>query len=347
MLALRWHGAGDLRLEELADPERPDPGMAILDVAFCGICGSDLAEYRAGPKMIRTSPHPLTGRQPPITLGHEFSGRVRAADDADAFPAGLRVTADACWRCGRCEACTTGNYHLCRYGGSIGLHSDGAFATQVVVPQYTLVPVPDTVSDEAAAMTEPLAVGLHALDRGGVRAGDAVLVLGFGPIGAAAALFARALGATPTVVEIDDGRRGAAEAMGIATLDGGDQLPRRVRRATGGGGAHVVVESTGVPAVLAQAVECARRGGRVVAVGLSGRATELDSTRLVLFERSLVGSLGYRHDLPRVVEMVAQGLVDPLPLVAGTVTLERAPEAFASLDDDPRGRIKVLVDARA
>lgn len=346
MLALRWHAAGDLRLEELPDPEHPDPGMVVVDVALCGICGSDLAEFRAGPKMIRATPHPLTGRHAPITLGHEFSGRVRAADDAGAWPAGTRVTADACWRCGRCDACTSGDYHLCRYGASIGLHSDGAFAGRVVVPEYTLVRVPDGVSDEAAAMTEPLAVGLHALDRGGVRAGDAVLVLGFGPIGAAAALLARSTGATPTVVELDAARRERADALGFATLEPGEDLPRRVRRATGGGGAAVVIESTGVPAVLAEAVECARRGGRIVAVGITQTAGTLDSSRLVLFERSLVGSLGYRHDLPRVVEMVEHGVVDPLPLIGETVPLAEAPEAFASLDAGPRGRIKVLVDTR-
>ena len=174
-----------------------------------------------------------------------------------------------------------------------------------------------------------------------------MLVLGFGPIGAAAAVLARALGATASVVELDPARRERADVLGFATLEPADDLPRRVRKAVGGGGADVVVESTGVASVLAQAVECARRGGRIVAVGIPGRASELDTSRLVLFERSLVGSLGYRHDLPRVVEMVASGVVDPLPLIAETVPLDRAPDAFASLDAGAQGRIKVLVEARA
>lgn len=347
MLALRWHAAADLRLEEVPEPELPEPGMAIVDVALCGICGSDLAEYRAGPKMIRATPHPLSGQAPPITLGHEFSGRVHAASDPERWPAGTRVTADACWRCGQCDACANGDYHRCRYGGSIGLHSDGAFAARVVVPEYTLIALPDSVSDEAGALTEPLAVGLHALDRGGAQAGDRVLVLGFGPIGAASAVLARALGATPIVVELDPERAARADALGFAVLEVGEDLPRRARRATGGGGATVVIESTGVPAVLPQAVECARRGGRIVAVGIPGSASQLDASRLVLFERSLVGSLGYRHDLPRIVEMVSSGVIDPLPLISETVGLARAPDAFASLDAGPRGRIKVLVEARA
>jgi (R,R)-butanediol dehydrogenase/meso-butanediol dehydrogenase/diacetyl reductase len=124
----------------------------------------------------------------------------------------------------------------------------------------------------------------------------------------------------------------------------GDDLPRRVRRAVGGGGAPVVIESTGVPAVLPQAVECARRGGRIVAVGLTGAASPLDSSRLTFYERSLVGSLGYRHDLPRVMKMMAEGLIDPAPLISGTVPLTQAPAAFASLASSPGGRVKVLVD---
>lgn len=347
MRALRWHAAGDLRLEDVAEPESPGSGMAIVAVSRCGICGSDLAEFRSGPKMIRTTPHPLTGRAAPLTLGHEFSGRVVAASDERRWPAGTRVTADACWRCGACDACVSGAYHMCRYGGSIGLHSDGAFAPLVAVPEYTLVRVPDSVSDDAAALTEPLAVGLHALDRGGARAGDPVLILGFGPIGAAAAVLARAVGAVPFVVELDAARRERAEALGVRTLDAGEDLPRRVRRAIGGGGAPVVVESTGVAAVLPQAVECARRGGRVVVVGLTGEPSALDSSRLAFYERSLVGSLGYQHDLPRVLAMVDAGAVDPEALVSETVPLARAPDAFASLASDPAGRLKVLVDTHA
>ena len=171
MPALRWHAAGDVRLEEVALPEAPPPGMAIVEVRYCGICGSDLAEYRGGPSLISMKPHPLSGTAPPLTLGHELSGTVVEASDPDRWPPGTRVTADACWRCQRCEACEAGAYHLCRYGGSLGLHSDGAFATRVVLPEYMLVELPDEVSDEQAALTEPLAVGLHALERGSARAG--------------------------------------------------------------------------------------------------------------------------------------------------------------------------------
>jgi (R,R)-butanediol dehydrogenase/meso-butanediol dehydrogenase/diacetyl reductase len=270
---------------------------------------------------------------------------LRAGSSADgAIQPGARVTVDACLRCGRCAACVRGDYHLCRYGGSIGLHSDGGFAPLVAVPDYTLVSVPDDVSDEQAALTEPFAVALHGLERAGVHPASTVLVLGFGPIGAACALVARALGAHPVVVEINDERRGTAEGLGIETIEAGDDLPRRVRRAVGGGGADVVAESTGVADVVAAAVDCAGRGGRIVLLGLPQKASTLDPKRLTLFERSLVGSLGYRHDLPRVIALVASGVLDPSAIVGNVVPLSAAQEAMTELGRGPSGAIKVLVD---
>ena len=345
MQALRWHAAGDVHLDEVQEPGAPDEGFAVVEVSYCGICGSDLAEYRAGPVLIRPGTHPLTGQAPPVTLGHEFSGRVAAVGPGSRLAPGARVTADACWRCGRCDACVRGDYHLCRYGASIGLHSDGAFAPLVRVPEYTLVELPDGVPDDAAALTEPLAVGLHALERAGAGAGEDVLVLGFGPIGAAGALCARAIGARATVVEVHEGRRAKAAEMGFATLDPGPELARRTRRALGTGGADVVLESTGVAALAAEAVECARRGGRIVLVGLGGAAS-IDLKRVVLFERSLLGSLGYRHDLPKVVRLLADGRLDPAPLVGDVVPLDVAADAFAQLASAPSDAIKLLVSPR-
>jgi (R,R)-butanediol dehydrogenase / meso-butanediol dehydrogenase / diacetyl reductase len=347
MQALRWHAARDVRLDEVEEPESPPPGFAVIDVAYCGICGSDLAEWRSGPSLIRTEPHPLTGQAPPITLGHELSGRVAAVGPDSELTVGTRVTADACWRCGRCDACARGDYHLCRYGGSIGLHSNGAFAARVELPEYMLVQVPDAVSDEAAALTEPLAVGLHALERAETGAGDEVLVLGFGPIGAAAAECARALGARPTGVELDPARQRKADDLGFHTLEAGEGLPRRARRALDAGGADVVVESTGAAAVLPDAVECAKRGGRIALVGLAGDPAALDAKRLVLFERSLIGCLGYRHDLPRVVKLVEAARLDPTELIGDVVPLADAAKTLADLASAPSEKIKVLVDPRA
>lgn len=349
MKAIVWHAAGDLRLEDVAEPGAPGPGQAVVEVSYCGICGTDLAEYTQGPVMIRDRPHPLTGAQPPLVLGHEFSGRIVAlGPDVDGHAVGQRVTVDPCWRCGTCFWCRRGEYHICRYGGSVGLASDGALARRVTVPAAGLVPLPDNVDDRIAALTEPLAVGLHAVRRGGVQAGDRVLVLGFGPIGAAVLLAARASGAAAIHVSEPSARRrelalqlGATEAYDPGVSD----VRKEVYVRTGRIGPDVVFECTGSPRLLPVAVSAARRGGRVVLVGIGHGTAEVEPSQIVPYEREVVGSLGYRHDLPSVIGLVAAGLLDPTPLITAVVPLEDAVSgAFDALQHDRGEHMKILVD---
>lgn len=347
MKAVRWHGQQDVRLDDVEPPGPVSEGQVLVEVSHCGICGTDIAEYRSGPHLIRSSVHPLTGRRPPITIGHEFSGRCVAVGPDVDLPVGSRVTADACWRCGECARCRAGDYHLCRYGGSIGLHSDGAMAPLVMIPSYCAIPVGEGVDDRIAALTEPAAVALHALERADLQPGDDVLVIGFGPIGAAAALIARSLGGATIVVEPLPARRDRCEAMGMETIDAGEDLPKHLRRRLGRGGADVVIESSGVPEVLPLAISCADRGGRIATVGMSRDPSPVDVGSLTLYERSVVGSLGYRHHLPKVLNMVEQGLLDLEPMIGGVVRLADAPGTIAELATNPDERIKVLVDVGA
>jgi (R,R)-butanediol dehydrogenase/meso-butanediol dehydrogenase/diacetyl reductase len=351
MRALRWHAAGDLRVEDVPEPGPPGPGQALVEVSFCGICGTDLGEYVGGPLMIRERPHPLTQAAPPVTLGHEFSGRIAAlGPEVTGHEVGQRVTVDPCWRCGHCFWCRRGDYHICRYGGSVGLASDGALARLVLVQAAGLVTLPDEVDDRTAALTEPLAVGLHAVRRGGVTAGDRVLVLGLGPIGAAVLLAARASGATQVYVsEPSAGRRdlalrlGATEAFDPGAVD----VRKEAYLRTGRIGPDVVFECTGSPRLLPAAVAAARRGGRVVLVGIGHGTAEVEPAQIVPYEREVVGSLGYRHDLPAVVGLLAAGLLDPAPLITAVVPLEDAVHgAFDALRDDRGDHMKILVDLR-
>lgn len=346
MKALRWHGRQDIRLEEVDFQEELGPGMVEVAVDYCGICGSDLAELQDGPFAIRPGPHRLTGHQPPVTLGHELSGTILAVGpDVQNLTPAMRVCADATWRCGRCRACQNGEYNLCPDSGSIGLASDGGFAARVRIPAYCAVPLPDHVSSVAGALVEPLSVGLHALDRGSARAGDSVVITGFGPIGAATAEVAGALGLAVLVVEPNELRRGRAEELGYATLSP-DGEPRKVSRAVReltGGGAPVVVECSGAPAAVELAPEMSCRGGRVVSVGLPKRPVSIDAARLILYERSLVGALGYRFDLPRIAAMIDTGALQPERLVTRTVALDDAVTEFVRLADGGTADLKVLV----
>lgn len=350
MEAVRWHAAGDLRLEDVELELPLGPGMVEAEVAFCGICGSDVAEFRA-PFAIRPGrAHPLTGQQPPVTLGHEFSAVVTAVGEGVSEVApGDRVSADACWRCGVCEACVSGRYNLCRLSGSIGLSSDGAFAPLVRFPAYCAVPLPDGVGDEVGALLEPLAVGLHALDRGGARAGERLVVVGYGPIGACTALVARALGLEPLVLERHPGRRARAEAEDFATYDPAGEpreVARDVRVLAGGGGAEIVVDCSGAGPALEAALEMTTRGGRIVIAGIPKQPVPVDAGRMVLYERSMHATLGYANDLPRVAAMIATGLLDPEPMITRRVPLAGAAAEIERLAADPGDDVKVLVEVR-
>ncbi len=347
MKAVRWHAAGDLRFEDVELSLPLGPGMIEVEVAFCGICGSDLAEFRHPFAIRPEKTHPLTGQQPPVTLGHEFSGVVTAVgEEVDQVRVGDRVSADACWRCGKCKGCVEGRYNQCLYSGSIGLSSDGAFAPLVRFPAYCAVPLPDGVSTEVGALLEPLAVGLHALDRGQARAGERVVVIGYGPVGAATALLARALGLEPLVCELAEGRRARAEAHGFEThAPEGDKrdFARAVRGLTGGG-AGVVVDCSGAPPALEAAVEMSERGGRIVVAGIPKKPVPIDGGRMVLYERSLIATLGYANDLPRVAAMIAAGSLEPGVMITNRIELAEVAPEIERLAADPRDEVKVLAE---
>jgi len=347
MQAVRWHGNRDVRLEEVELELPLGPGMVEVEVAYCGVCGSDIAEYAHGPFAIRSKPHSLSGQAPPVTLGHEFSGRVTAVGEGvTEVAAGDRVAADACWRCGHCRACRVGRYNLCAQSGSIGLCSDGAFAPRVRFPAYCAVPLPDSVSDRAGALLEPLAVAIHALDRVDARAGEICVVLGFGAIGACTALVGHAMGLDILVSEPGERRRERALDLGFRVHDpeGSPRDVARALRALTDGGADVVVDASGAPPALEAAPDMTVRGGRIALVGLPKHPPALDPARqLVLYERSLVGSLGYAHDLTRAAAMIAAGTLDPEPLISREIELESLPAALEEMAGDPVD-VKVLVE---
>ncbi len=349
MKAAVWHGARDVRVEDVAEPGEPAPGRVVVEVSTAAICGSDVAEFRDGPHAIPVGrPHPLTGRVAPLTLGHEYCGRVAAVGEGvDRLAPGDRVCGDSCLRCNRCFWCLRGQYNICELGGSVGLHADGAFARLLDVPDYVLEPVPDAVPDDAAALVEPLAVGMHAVLSGGVRLGDTVVVVGLGMIGATVLLCAREAGAAAVLaVESLPLRRSVAVGLGATeALD--PELPalrREVRLRTGGIGADVVFDCTGRAEALASSIELARRGGRIVVVGLPHAASEVDATRLVYFEREVVGALGYRFDHRRVLALLAAGRLDPRSLAGATIELgDVVSGGFERLLSDPAAPLRILV----
>jgi (R,R)-butanediol dehydrogenase/meso-butanediol dehydrogenase/diacetyl reductase len=352
MRAARWHGPRDVRVEEVADPGIKHPADVLVEVDTAMICASDFAEWRNGPHVIPANrPHPLTGMTAPLTLGHEYVGRVAAVGaDVHSVAIGDRVCGDSCLRCNRCYWCLRGEYNICETGASVGLHADGAFAPLLVVPDYTLVPVPEGIPDENAAVVEPLAVGLHALRQTRVAAGDSVVVIGFGMIGAACALLAREVGAAQVIViELSEQRARMAARLGADLVARpGPDLRKTVRARTSGRGADVVLECSGRHDVIGDAIELSRRGARIGLCGIPHEPSSIRTDRIVYFERQIIGCLGYRFDHETVIGLLARGSIDGIkPIFSDPVDLANiVSHGFERMASDPGVPLRIPLSVR-
>ncbi|WP_392544293.1 zinc-binding dehydrogenase [Oryzobacter telluris] len=312
------HGPLDLRVEEWPDP-RPAAGEVVIEVALNGLCGTDATEYAKGPMMVPLhARHPGSGHLGPTVLGHEFVGTVvDAAADSTAW-VGTRVACGAGVSCGTCRWCRSGRTNLCAGYYTLGLSTHGGLAELVVAPTSTLVPIPDGCPDTEAALAQPLAVGLHAVDRAGIVDGDDVVVLGAGAIGSFILAGLRGHRGTITVVDVDARRLEVARELGAtATV-----VVERTTTAEGlrdlvGSPPHVVIESSGAPGAAATSLTLAARGGRVLLVGLVKAPQELALADPVLREVDIATTVAHvcATDLPRALELLT---TDPLAGVIGT-----------------------------
>ncbi len=350
MRAAVLHGVGDLRVEELPDAVAPGPGQVRLRVIRAGLCGTDASEYDHGPVLTPlTTTHPVTGVHGAIALGHEFIGEVRdIGSDVEDYAVGDRVAAGAGVWCGNCRWCTDGRFNLCRRYYTYGLNLNGGLTESITVEARMLVPVPAGVADDNAALAQPLAVGLHAVSRSGVRAGDVAVVLGAGAIGSfilagLAEIDCRAV----IAADVDPGRLGTATALGAdAAVDlRTESLADVVAELTGGDGADVVFEASGVRGNPQLAQRLLRRGGRLQLVGLHPGPTELDLLDLAVREIDISTSLAHvcPDDLPAALEILGKRDLASL-LVERVVPLDRIVEdAFQPLAART-ARGKFLVD---
>ena len=162
MKAAVWYKKGDIKIEDVSDP-KTGAGQVKVKIKLCGICGSDLHEYREGPFIIPAKPHPLTGRfGGPIILGHEFSAEVvELGKGVTRFKVGDRITVNPLIYCGKCHYCKRGEYIMCTKLGTVGFAWDGAFAEYGVFPEYSLFKLPPSVTDVMGATVEPLAVAIQ------------------------------------------------------------------------------------------------------------------------------------------------------------------------------------------
>jgi (R,R)-butanediol dehydrogenase/meso-butanediol dehydrogenase/diacetyl reductase len=348
--ALRFHAARDLRIEDVAKPPAPSPGEVVVRVATCGICGTDLHEYVAGPIVTPTEPHPLTGARIPQILGHEFSGEVVAVGQSVTQVAeGDRVAIMPLAYCGTCAYCRRGLQHLCATMGCVGLsHAWGGMGEFATVAEYQVVRLPGSVTYEQGALIEPAAVAAYGVERAGVAPGDRVLVTGAGPIGALAALCARSAGASTVYIsEPNPSRRARAEALGVATVldPSAIDVPAALREESDGLGVDVAIECSGHPSGFTSAIRSLRRRGTLAQTGLFVGEASVEPMLWALNDLTIVGTWCYWvYDFDRIAAQIAAGDLPVERVITSNVALEDAPDAFARLASGAADEIKVLVE---
>lgn len=312
MQAAVYHGARDVRVESVPAPRDPGPGELLIAPTRAAICGTDAAEFASGPHMIHLGdPHPGSGHSGPVIIGHEFTGRVeRTGAGVEGISVGDGVVSGAGVSCGECSWCRSGRTNLCAGYYTLGLSADGGLAEQVISPASICHRVPEGVADEAAAMAQPLAVAIHALDRGQVGRAESLAVIGVGGIGSFIVGAARTRGLKRLIaIDVDPKKLREAEGLGADTVidAGAENVAAAVRKATYGEGADIVIEASGVPTSPSVAVHSARRGGRVVIVGLQGEPPPVDLFDAALREVDLLTSVAHVCDtnLPQALEVLA------------------------------------------
>ena len=319
----------------LPDPE-PAAGEAVIEIAFCGICGSDL----------HMLPSPAIA--PGSVMGHEFSGSISAlGEGVEGWSVGDRVSVLPGTPCGECPQCKSDREHLCMEGVLRG-HGlggrPGAYAERVAVSAESLFALPDSVSDEHGALVEPLAVGVHAETLAELAPNEPACVLGAGPIGVMTALALRAGGAERiVVVEPGENRRERIEALGftaiplegvhealISKLDG--ELPA------------AVFECAGHPSALGLALELVAPAGTIVACGVLEEPVPINQLLLIMKEARILGAFAYRReDFERSIELLASGELPAADLITEVVPLGRAQEMFDELTRPGTEQLKVLL----
>lgn len=329
---------------EYTDVPMPEYGSdeVLVEVKACGICGSDV--------------HGMDGssgrRIPPIVMGHEASGIIAEVGEAvTGWKPGDRVTFDSTVYCGDCWFCRRGDIHLCDNRRVLGVscaeyRRHGAYAEYVAVPQRILYSVPDEIGFEQAALSEPLSIAVHAVNRTPISIGDTAIVAGTGMIGLLVVQVLKAAGCgTIVAVDLDDGKLETARKLGATVgLNPKKCNPaEEIRKMTGGRGAEVAFEVVGIGATLSIAIESVRKGGSVTLVGNLTAVDDFPHQAVVTREISVGGSCASRGDYPACIELLRRGAIDTKSFITATAPLSDGAAWFDRLYTGEAGLLKVIL----
>lgn len=328
MKAANLYAPADVRVEQVPIP-KPGPSEVLIKVKACGVCGSDIS------RLMKTGTYHF-----PTIPGHEFTGTAFALGaEVDGVDIGQRVTVVPFIPCHACDYCAIGEYQLCENYGYLGSRTDGAYAEYVVAPAENILSLPDGVSFELGAMTDPASVALHAVKKLGIQAGDSVAVFGVGPIGAFALQWAKILGAAYAVaVDIFSEKLDIARELGAeVAINGREQDPvEQIMQLTGGRGVNRTIEFAGNRVTQEQSLLATAKLGAIVWGGISHSGLTLAEKTvdcILRRELTLVGSWNSSaapliSDWEKSVMFMERGQLAGKSLVSHKLSLDELPAAF-------------------
>lgn len=341
MKALVLEAYNSLVYQDVPEPEI-QPHEVLLQVKVCGICGSDI--------------HGMDGssgrRIPPLIMGHEAAGVIaKVGSQVTGWQVGDRVTFDSTLSCGECYFCRRGEINLCDnrrvFGVSPGdYRQHGAFAEYVAVPQQILYRLPDNLSFEHAAFTEPVSIAVHAVRRSQVGLNDTAVVVGSGMIGLLIIQVLRAAGCRQIIaVDLDQNRLDLAQELGASVGLRSDEVDvvAAVQQLTYGRGADIAFEVVGITPTVKLAVGSLRKGGKLTLVGNLAPNVELPLQQVVTRELTLFGTCNSQGDYPDCLDLIARNVIKLDPMISAVVPLSDGAAWFERLYQGEAGLIKVML----
>lgn len=350
MKAARFYDRGDIRIEDIPEPVVA-PGTVGIQVAWCGICGTDLHEFMEGPIFIPPCghPHPISGEAAPVTMGHEFSGVVYAVGEGvNDIQIGQHVVVEPYIVYDDTPTDPGSNYHLSKDMNFIGLGGrGGGLAEKIAVKRRWVHPISDAVPLDQAALIEPLSVGHHAYVRSGAKEGDIALVGGAGPIGLLLAAVLKAKGIKVIITEISQARKDKAKASGVAdyVLDPSEvDVVSEVKKLSNGQGVDVAFECTSVNKVLDTLVDACKPTAKIVIVSIWSKPAVLNIHSVVMKELDIRGTIAYCNDHAETIKLVEEGKINLAPFITQRIKLDDlVSEGFERLIHNNESAVKIIV----
>lgn len=330
---------------KICEREIPSPGPeeVLIRIRAVGICGSDIHPYMGDG---------IDRREPGIIMGHEAAGDVAAVGErVTKWKPGDRVAINPQINDETCPMCKKGMPHLCDHslliGSSMRGFLDGAMCEYLVMPEKQLYHLPDEVSYDYGTFLDPLGNAIHLVNRGGVKLGDKVVIIGAGTIGLLAVQTARLAGAVKVIaVDLSDYKLGIAKEMGadLCLKSDDPEFLDKIKAETGDIGPDVVVEAVGIGATYNLALHMCKKRGTVVALGFTKPELNLAVQQIIYKELTVVGSTGYADECETTLEYLRRGLVDIEKVITHRLPLEKVKEGFDLLCDKHSGAIKVILN---